>query len=89
MDVTFLESETFFPSSVSTLSLQREIGDEKLNWWTWQGFEDNPVQLSDNNEVVVSEERRHNLDIIQEVASESSKPKNEKPHSSVPEDPSP
>ena len=64
MDVTFLESETFFPSSVSTLSLQREIRDEKLNWWTWQGFEDKPVQLSDNNEVVVSEERRHNLDII-------------------------
>ncbi|RVW24808.1 Retrovirus-related Pol polyprotein from transposon TNT 1-94 [Vitis vinifera] len=29
-----------------------EIRDEELNWWTWQGFEDNPVQMSDGNEAV-------------------------------------
>ena len=43
MDVTFLESETLFSSSVSTSSFQGEIRDEELNWWTWKGFEDNPV----------------------------------------------
>ena len=58
-----------------------------MNWWTWQGFEDNPVQISDGNEAVVSEERRDNPDIVQEAASESSEPENEEPHSSVPEDP--
>ena len=56
-----------------------------MNWWTWQGFEDNPVQMSDGNEAVVSEEMRDNPDIIQEAPSESPKPKNEEPHSSVPE----
>ncbi|RVW39236.1 Retrovirus-related Pol polyprotein from transposon TNT 1-94 [Vitis vinifera] len=89
MDVTFLESETFFSSSVSTSSLQGEIRDEELNWWTWQGFEDNPVQMSDGNEAVISEEMRYNPDIIQEAASESSEAENEEPHSSVPEVPSP
>ena len=64
MDVTFLESKTFFPSSVSISSLQGEIRDEALNWWTWQGFEDNPIQMSDDNEAVISEERRDNPDII-------------------------
>ncbi|KAL6337829.1 hypothetical protein AAG906_002294 [Vitis piasezkii] len=87
MDVTFLESETFFSSSVSTSSLQGEIRDEKLNWWTWRGFEDNPVQMTDGNKAVVSEEMRYNLDIIQEAASESSEPENEEPHSSVHEAP--
>ena len=64
MDVTFLESETFFPSLVSTSSLQGEIRDQELNWWTWQGFEDNPVQMSDGNEAVICEERRDNPNII-------------------------
>ena len=78
MDVTFLESETFFLSLMSTSSLQGEIWDEELNCWDWPGFEDNPVPMSDGNEAVV----------IQEVESESSEPENEEPHSLVPEDPS-
>ena len=73
---------------MSTSSLQGEIWDEELNCWDWPGFEDNPVQMSDGNEAVVSEERRDNLDIIQEVESESSEPENEEPHSLVLEDPS-
>ena len=89
MNVTFLESKTFFPSSVATSSLQGEIREKELNRWNWPGFEDNLVQMSNGNEAMVSEERRDNLDIIQEVASESSEPENEKPHSSVPEDKEP
>lgn len=45
--------------------------------------------MSDDNEAVVSEERRDNPDIIQEAKSESFEPENEEPYSSVPEDPSP
>ena len=45
--------------------------------------------MSDSNEAVVSEKMRDNPDIIQEAASESFEPKNEEPHSSVPEAPSP
>ena len=45
--------------------------------------------MSDDNEAVVSEERRDNPDIIQEATFESSELENEEPHSSVPEDPSP
>ena len=45
--------------------------------------------MSDDNEAVVSEERRDNPDIIQEDEFESSEPENEEPYSSIPEDPSP
>ena len=44
--------------------------------------------MSDGNEAMVNEEMRDNLDIIQEVAPESSELENEEPHSSVSEDPS-
>ncbi|RVW79171.1 Retrovirus-related Pol polyprotein from transposon TNT 1-94 [Vitis vinifera] len=73
------------PCVIRCIFVGGDIRDEKLNWWTWQGFEDNPVQMSDGNEAVASEEMRDNLDIIQEAPSESPKPKNEEPHSSVPE----
>ncbi|RVW31843.1 Retrovirus-related Pol polyprotein from transposon RE2 [Vitis vinifera] len=47
-----------------------------------------PLQISDDNEAVVSEEMRDNPDIIQEAASKSFEPENEEPHFSVPEAPS-
>ena len=41
--------------------------------------------MSDGNEAMVSEEMRDNPDIIQEAPSKSPEPKNEEPHSLVPE----
>ncbi|KAF7145766.1 hypothetical protein RHSIM_Rhsim04G0082900 [Rhododendron simsii] len=89
MDVTFLESETFFPSSVSNSSLQGEIRDEEQNWWDCLRFEYNPVQISSKNKEVDSEEKKADADVIQGVESESYESKTEPPHASVPEDPSP
>ena len=45
--------------------------------------------MSNGNKALVSEESRDNPNIIQEVASESSEPENEEPHSLVPEDEEP
>ena len=45
MDVTFLESETFFPPQASNSPLQGKIRDEKeQNWFgpKWLGVEDGP-----------------------------------------------
>ena len=40
MDVTFLESKTFFPKQATHSSLQGEILSEEQNWVNWPGFED-------------------------------------------------
>ncbi|KAK2991229.1 hypothetical protein RJ640_018312 [Escallonia rubra] len=48
MDVTFLESETFFPKQATHSSLQGEILSEEPNWKKWPGFED--VSVMGNNE---------------------------------------
>lgn len=39
MDVTFLESETFFPKQATHSSLQGEILSEEQNWENWPSFE--------------------------------------------------
>ncbi|KAJ7969169.1 Retrovirus-related Pol polyprotein from transposon TNT 1-94 [Quillaja saponaria] len=53
MDVTFLESETFFPKQVIHSSLQGEILGEEQNMEKWPGFED--VSVIENNEAQVIE----------------------------------
>ena len=76
MDVTFLESETFFPSSASNSSFQGEMQDEKQNWKNWENWSglggcpiqfNNEVKNCNENEVMISEEIRINDEQEQET----------------------
>ena len=54
MDVTFLESDTFFPSPVSNFPLQREIHGEERNWLDVEVLDvgDNLAHPNDVNNMV-------------------------------------
>lgn len=54
MDVTFLESDTFFPSPASNSTLQGELRDEEHNWLGCEGLdvENNPTHINDGNDMI-------------------------------------
>uniref|UniRef100_A0A2N9I8R7 Integrase catalytic domain-containing protein n=1 Tax=Fagus sylvatica TaxID=28930 RepID=A0A2N9I8R7_FAGSY len=83
MDVTFLESDTFFPSSASNSTLQRELRDEKQNWWGSEELdvEDNPTHMNDGNDMIEPDVQTSRAEPVSSANAES---EDESPHSSVP-----
>jgi hypothetical protein len=80
MDVTFLESETFFSSSVPNSPRQGEIRNDEPNWlqFDWLSLKDNDIN---NTEMEVNTE--------QGTSPETEAETEDPPHSTVPDDPSP
>lgn len=92
MDVTFMESEPFYPSSSSTSSLQGEKLDEELNWlnFEWLEYQNNtPIIDNDSTETSsgpdISLESKGPSDIEAIPLGEAP----ESPHLLVPTDPPP
>ncbi|KAJ8632465.1 hypothetical protein MRB53_025801 [Persea americana] len=59
MDVTFLETETFYPSPTAKSALQEELQDEEVNWLatTWLESEGDSKQHNDGNTAIRSTEQ--------------------------------
>jgi hypothetical protein len=99
MDVTFLESEPFFPSPLSNSPLQGETNDEAPNWlrFDWARPNNTEIQVSTREPKIHEESLHAGLDMSARVETSprevSTPPEpeaaNDTPHSSVPEDPSP
>ena len=92
MDVTFLESDTFFPSPVSNSPFQGEIHGEERNWLDVEVLDigDNLAHLNDGNNMV--EPPRTEAEPIPESlenAKSEVESKDESSHSLVPDDPAP
>lgn len=100
MDVTFLETEPFFPSPVPNSARQGEIHSEEPNWLRLDWARVNEAEIHDhaevNNEEEVHEREPHiGLDVSVEIEPDprevSTLPEAERdtPHASVPEGPPP
>jgi hypothetical protein len=89
MDVTFLESETFFPASFPNSPRQGEISDDEQNWlpFDWLNVNDTEIHNIEAHNNTDSESPEEEISPApkeeQEEETENS------PHSTVPEDPSP
>uniref|UniRef100_A0A2N9HDA0 Reverse transcriptase Ty1/copia-type domain-containing protein n=1 Tax=Fagus sylvatica TaxID=28930 RepID=A0A2N9HDA0_FAGSY len=83
MDVTFLESDTFFPSPASNSTLQGELRDEEQNWWGSEELdvEDNPAHMNDGNDMIEPDVQTSRAEPVSSANAES---EDESPHSSVP-----
>ncbi|KAL6319103.1 hypothetical protein AAG906_001576 [Vitis piasezkii] len=85
MDVTFLESEIFFPSPVSNSPLQGEIHGEERNWLDVEMLDvgDNLAHPNDGNDMV--EPPRIEVELVPESSEDAES--DESLHSLVPNDP--
>uniref|UniRef100_A0A2N9IGY8 Integrase catalytic domain-containing protein n=1 Tax=Fagus sylvatica TaxID=28930 RepID=A0A2N9IGY8_FAGSY len=91
MDVTFLESDTFFPSPASNSTLQGELRDEEQNWWGSEELhvEDNPAHMNDGNDMIEPDVQTFvGVDMYpraEPVSLANAESEDESPHSSVPD----
>ena len=90
MDVTFLESNTYFPSSISNSLLQGEIHGEERNWLDVEVLDvgDNLAHPNDGNDMV--EPPRTKAEPVPESSKNAKsevESEDESPHSLVPDDP--
>ena len=91
MDVTFLESDTFFPSPASNSTLQGELRDEVQNWWGSEELhvEDNPAHMNDGNDMIEPDVQTFlGVDMYpraEPVSLANAESEDESPHSSVPD----